>query len=56
MRLALVGDLANDLDDNVGVRTLGVYVCDTDLSVMEVKLLDSIIDSLEGNALIAVQA
>lgn len=55
MRLALVGNLANDLDDNVRVRTLRVNVGDTDFGVVEVKLLDSIIDGLEGNVLIAAQ-
>lgn len=43
----LVRDLANDLDDNVVVRGLGIDVGDADLAVLEVKLLDAVVDCLE---------
>lgn len=44
--LALVGDLSNDLDDDVGVGALGVDVGDADFSVLELKLLDALVDGL----------
>jgi hypothetical protein len=44
--LTLVGDLANDLDDNVGVGALGVDVGDADLGVLEVEALDALVDGL----------
>ena len=44
--LTLVGDLANDLDDDVGVRALGVDVGDADFGVLEVELLDALVDGL----------
>lgn len=44
--LALVGDLTNDLDDDVRIRTLGVDVSDADLGVLEVELLDALVDGL----------
>jgi hypothetical protein len=46
MGLALVGDLANDLDDNVGVGALSVDIGNADLGVLEVKALDALVDSL----------
>lgn len=46
--LALVGDLANDLDDDVGVGALGVDVGDADFGVLEVELLDALVDGLAG--------
>ena len=46
MGLALVGDLADDLDDDVGVGALGVYVGDADLGVLEVEALDALVDGL----------
>jgi hypothetical protein len=44
--LALVGDFANDLDDDIGIGALRVDVGDTDLGVLEVELLDALIDGL----------
>jgi hypothetical protein len=44
--LTLVGDLANDLDDNVGVGALGVDVGYADLGVLEVEALDALVDGL----------
>jgi hypothetical protein len=44
--LALVGDLADDLDSNVGVGGLRVDVCDADLGIMEVEVFDAVIDRL----------
>jgi hypothetical protein len=44
--LALVGDLTNDLDDDVGIGALGVDVGDADLGVLEVELLDALVDGL----------
>jgi hypothetical protein len=46
MRGRLVGDLANDLDDNVVIRGLGIDVGDADLALGEVKLLDALVDGL----------
>jgi hypothetical protein len=46
MRLAFVGDLANDLDDNVRVGALRVDIGDADLGIIEIKLLDAVIDGL----------
>jgi hypothetical protein len=40
--LALVGDLTNDLDDDVGIGALGVDVGDADFGVLEVELLDAL--------------
>jgi hypothetical protein len=50
VRLALVGDLADDLDDNVGVGALGVDVGDADLGVFELVLLDALVDGLVTSA------
>lgn len=44
--LALVGDLANDLDDDVCVGSLRIDIGNADLCVMEIELLDAIVDSL----------
>lgn len=46
VRLGLVGDLADDLDDNVGAGSLGVDVGDTDLAVLKVELLYAVVDGL----------
>jgi hypothetical protein len=46
VRLALVGDLTDHLDDDVGVRALGVDVGDADFGVLELELLDSVVDGL----------
>ena len=46
VRLALVGNLTNDLDDDVGIGALGVDVGDADLGVLEVELLDALVDGL----------
>jgi hypothetical protein len=48
--LALVGDLADDLDDDVGIRALGVDVGDADLGVLELEALDALVDSLLRSA------
>lgn len=47
MRLGTVGDLADDLDDNVDVGGLGVDVGDADFAVLEVELLYPVVDRLE---------
>lgn len=48
--LALVGDLADDLDDDVGIGALGVDVGDADLGVLELEALDALVDSLLQSA------
>jgi hypothetical protein len=45
--LRLVGDLANDLDDNVDVGRLRVDVGDADLAVLELELLYPVVDGLK---------
>jgi hypothetical protein len=45
--LRLVGDLANDLNDNVDVGRLGVDVGDADLAVLELELLYPVVDGLK---------
>lgn len=42
----LVGNLADDLDDNVIVRGLGVDIGDADLALLEIKLLNALGDGL----------
>lgn len=42
----LVGDLADDLDDNVVIRGLGIDIGDADLALGEVELLDALVDGL----------
>jgi hypothetical protein len=44
--VALVGDLADDLNDNVGLGALGVDVGDANLGVFEVVELDALVDCL----------
>jgi hypothetical protein len=44
--LRLVGDLADDLDDDVDVGCLGVDVGDADLAVLEFELLYPVVDRL----------
>jgi hypothetical protein len=39
--VALIGDLADDLNDNVGLGALGVDVGDANLGVLEVLFLDA---------------
>lgn len=46
VRLALVGDLANDLDNDVGIGALGIDIGNADFGVVEVKVLDAVVDSL----------
>jgi hypothetical protein len=46
--LRLVGDFADDLDDDVDVGGLGVDVGDADLAVLELELLYPVVDGLEG--------
>lgn len=46
VRLVLVRDLADDLDDNVGIGSLGVDVGDADLAVLEIQLLYAVVDGL----------
>lgn len=43
---SLVGRLANDLDDNVVERSLGVYVGNANFAVLEIEFLDAILDVL----------
>jgi hypothetical protein len=45
-RLRLVGDLANDGDQDVAEGGLGIDVQDADLAFLEVELLDLLADSL----------
>ena len=42
----LITNLPNDLDNNVLERLLGVYVGDSDLTILKVELLYTVIDSL----------
>jgi hypothetical protein len=44
--LRLVGDLADDLDDDVDVGGLGIDVGDADLAVLELELLYPVVDGL----------
>jgi hypothetical protein len=44
--VALIGDLADDLNDNVGLGALGVDVGDANLRVLEVVELDALVDCL----------
>ena len=46
LRLGLVRDLANDLDDNVAPRTLRVDVGDTNFAILDVEVLDLLADGL----------
>jgi len=46
--LALVGDLTDDLDDDVGIGALRVDVGDADLGVLELELLDALVDGLDA--------
>ena len=46
-RFRLVGDLTNDVDQDVVERGLGINVQNADLAFLEVQLLDLLIDSLE---------
>lgn len=46
VRLRLVGDLADDLDDDVGVGGLRVDVGDADLALVEVELFYPVVDGL----------
>lgn len=48
MWLRLVRDLANDLNEDVVVGSLGVDVGDTNLAVVEVEVLDALVDGLEA--------
>jgi hypothetical protein len=45
-RLRLVGDLANDGDQDIAEGGLGIDVQDADLAFLEVELLDLLADSL----------
>jgi hypothetical protein len=53
--IALVGDLADDLNDDVGFRALGVDVGDANLGVLEVVVLDALIDCLLSSASIRLR-
>lgn len=44
--LALVGNFANDLNNDVGIRALGVDIGDADFGVLVLQLLDALIDGL----------
>lgn len=46
MRLTFVRDLADDLNDDVGVGALGVDIGDANFGVVVIKLLDSVVDRL----------
>jgi hypothetical protein len=46
VRLRLVGDFSDDLDNNVDVGGLGVDVGDADLAVLEFELLYPVVDGL----------
>jgi hypothetical protein len=46
MGLALVGDFADDLDNDVGVGALGIDVGDADFGVLVVEVLDALVDGL----------
>jgi hypothetical protein len=51
MGMTLVRDLANYLDDNIGLRTLGIDIGDADFGVLEIEELDALVDSLLLSAL-----
>jgi hypothetical protein len=44
--MTLVGDFADDLDNDVGLGALGVDVGDADFGVLEVEELDALVDGL----------
>lgn len=46
MRLGAVGELADDLDDDVGIAGLGVDVCDADFGVDELEVVEFLLDCL----------
>jgi ethanolamine ammonia-lyase large subunit len=48
VRLRLVGDFTDDLDNNVDVGSLGVDVGDANLAVLEFELLYPVVDGLES--------
>lgn len=54
--LALVGDLTNDLDDDVRLGALSVNVGDANLGVLEVEKLDALTDGLLLSATITTVA
>ena len=43
----LVGGFANDLDDDVVERSLGVDIGNADFAVLEIKLANALLDSLQ---------
>lgn len=47
-RLGLVGNLADDADDDVIERRLRINVENTDLAVLEIELLDALMDGLNA--------
>ena len=47
MRGSFVADFSNDLDHNVFERLLRVYVGNSDLAILKVELLDTIVDGLQ---------
>jgi hypothetical protein len=47
VRLSLIRDLANDLNNNILIRALRIDIGHANLAVMEIKLLDAIVDSLK---------
>jgi hypothetical protein len=48
--LALVGDFADDLDNDVRVGALGIDVGDADFGVLVVEILDALVDGLFWSA------
>jgi hypothetical protein len=48
--LALVGDFADDLDNDVRVGALGIDVGDADFGVLVVEILDALVDGLSWSA------
>lgn len=49
----LIGGLANDLDDNIIKGSLRVDIGDTDFAVLEVKSLNTLLDSLLSDRMVS---
>lgn len=50
-----IGDLTNDLDDDVGVRCLGVNVGNANLAILEVEPLDGLLDILQDDITVRLE-
>lgn len=51
MWLRLVRNFTDNLDDNIGVGSLGVNIGDTDFAVLELEVLDALVDCLSESVM-----